>query len=370
MAVLAPIPSASVSTTTAVKAGALRSARAAYFTSCAEPAGQRNPVAGSAAAHVVEQRAPDLRPVPLARRRGAVLLGARREFLAQIAEHGVAIVAQQRPRHRGAPRAAGSGITIASSGGRARSPFHIRSRRSRDWRSAAAPAGLQREVTLRAAAALRRRIRHARAHVAFALEPGERGIERADRDGAPGAFLDFLPDRDAVGVVTEMHDRQQQGLFEFAERVVRHAYLYFKVVVIANASRRTDTHTLGDAASSILPFPVPGMIAAGRSPQEHLIRGVVTFALIPVPSPSRKSQTPASPPPALRTPGEHPAEIRAVIAIVEQADVPASAELVEELHQGARPFRKLEAGIVVRCRRRRCGRRPCVARAASRPRCR
>ena len=39
---------------------------------------------------------------------------------------------------------------------------------------------------------------------------------------------------------------------------------------------------------------------------------------------------------------EHSAEISAVIAVVEQADVPAPTQLVEEFHQRAWPFGKLE----------------------------
>ena len=41
--------------------------------------------------------------------------------------------------------------------------------------------------------------------------------------------------------------------------------------------------------------------------------------------------------------GQHAAEVCAVIAIVEQADIPASAERFEELQQRPRPLGKLEA---------------------------
>src|SRR5687768_3727152 len=40
--------------------------------------------------------------------------------------------------------------------------------------------------------------------------------------------------------------------------------------------------------------------------------------------------------------GEHPAEVGAVVAVVEQADVPAAAKLLQKLHQRTGPFRKLE----------------------------
>src|SRR5262245_31498329 len=40
---------------------------------------------------------------------------------------------------------------------------------------------------------------------------------------------------------------------------------------------------------------------------------------------------------------QHSAEIRAVIPIVKQADVPAAAERIQELEQGARALGKLEA---------------------------
>src|SRR2546429_665806 len=39
---------------------------------------------------------------------------------------------------------------------------------------------------------------------------------------------------------------------------------------------------------------------------------------------------------------QHPAVVGAVVAIVEQADVPAAAHAVEKLHQRAGPLRKLE----------------------------
>ena len=68
--------------------------------------------------------------------------------------------------------------------------------------------------------------------------------------------------------------------------------------------------------------------------------------------------------------GEDAAEVGAVIAVVEQADVPAAAELVEERHQRAGALGKLEAADDARWRLRGCGRRPCAARAAWRPRCR
>ena len=41
--------------------------------------------------------------------------------------------------------------------------------------------------------------------------------------------------------------------------------------------------------------------------------------------------------------GEHAAEVGAMIAVVEQADVPAAAERVEELEQRAGAFRELES---------------------------
>ncbi len=41
--------------------------------------------------------------------------------------------------------------------------------------------------------------------------------------------------------------------------------------------------------------------------------------------------------------GEDAAEVGAVIAVVEEADVPAAAELFEESHERPGPFGKLEA---------------------------
>src|SRR6266702_4156914 len=40
---------------------------------------------------------------------------------------------------------------------------------------------------------------------------------------------------------------------------------------------------------------------------------------------------------------EHAAEVRPVVAVVKQADVPAVAELLQELHERPRPLRELEA---------------------------
>jgi len=40
---------------------------------------------------------------------------------------------------------------------------------------------------------------------------------------------------------------------------------------------------------------------------------------------------------------QHAAVIRAVIAIMEQADVPVRSDRLQELQQGARPFGKFEA---------------------------
>ena len=40
---------------------------------------------------------------------------------------------------------------------------------------------------------------------------------------------------------------------------------------------------------------------------------------------------------------QHAAEVGAVVAVVEEADVPAGAHLRQEIHQGARLFREFEA---------------------------
>src|SRR5690242_6636152 len=41
--------------------------------------------------------------------------------------------------------------------------------------------------------------------------------------------------------------------------------------------------------------------------------------------------------------GEDPSEVRTVVAVMKQADVPTAAERVEELHQRARPLGEFEA---------------------------
>ena len=68
--------------------------------------------------------------------------------------------------------------------------------------------------------------------------------------------------------------------------------------------------------------------------------------------------------------GEHAAEIGAVIAVVEQADVPAPAELLEKLRAARRGARGTRTGRAARCAPPARGHRPCGARAASPSRCR
>ena len=62
--------------------------------------------------------------------------------------------------------------------------------------------------------------------------------------------------------------------------------------------------------------------------------------------------------------GEHAAEVGAVIAVVEQADVPAAAELLEKLRQRARAARGTRTGTAAR-RARRGARPPTMWRTCS-----
>ena len=52
----------------------------------------------------------------------------------------------------------------------------------------------------------------------FDLESLERFVDGTQRDDTARALLDFLPDRHAVGIVTQPEQRQQHELFEIAER--------------------------------------------------------------------------------------------------------------------------------------------------------
>src|SRR5690606_18917819 len=74
-------------------------------------------------------------------------------------------------------------------------------------------------VPLRAPAPLGRRLAEARRHEALLLEPVQGRVERAGRGAPPGAAPDLVADRDAVRVVAEAQDREQDDLLELAEVV-------------------------------------------------------------------------------------------------------------------------------------------------------
>ena len=63
--------------------------------------------------------------------------------------------------------------------------------------------------------------------------------------------------------------------------------------------------------------------------------------------------------------GQHAAVIRAVVAVMEQADVPARADRLEKLAAARRGARETRSETAARARARARGRRPCTARAAS-----
>ena len=104
--------------------------------------------------------------------------------------------------------------------------------------------------------------------------------------------------------------------------------------------------------------------------QKSLVRRVVDFALIRIAE--RLEEGPERAFLVVRhlEPDQHAAEVGAVVAVVEQADVPAPAERVEELRQRAGTLRELEPIEPLRRARPAPRRRPCGGRAAWPSRCR
>ena len=60
-------------------------------------------------------------------------------------------------------------------------------------------------------------VSHRGGHAALLLEALERGVERAACDRAAGARLDQAADWDGVGLLAEVEDCQQDGVFEFTK---------------------------------------------------------------------------------------------------------------------------------------------------------
>ena len=92
-------------------------------------------------------------------------------------------------------------------------------------RSAAGAARREGHVLLGASAADGLRIAEARLHEALLLEAAQRAVDGAERCPATCAFGQRVPNRDAVGVVAEPGERQQNQLLELA-KVIRHASIY------------------------------------------------------------------------------------------------------------------------------------------------
>src|SRR5690606_26219927 len=83
--------------------------------------------------------------------------------------------------------------------------------------------GAHRVIPLRAPASLGRRLAEPRYDEPFVLEPIERRVERAGRGAPSGPLLNLFANRDAVSVIAEAHDREQNNLLELAEiRVAAH----------------------------------------------------------------------------------------------------------------------------------------------------
>src|SRR5690606_19904899 len=93
----------------------------------------------------------------------------------------------------------------------------IRAQRTLDGRLAGRADGV---VALRTTAPLGRRLAEARRHQTLALEPLQCRVERAGRSAASGAATNLVADRDAVRIVAEAQDREQDELLELAEMAV------------------------------------------------------------------------------------------------------------------------------------------------------
>jgi hypothetical protein len=75
--------------------------------------------------------------------------------------------------------------------------------------------GLKTVVPLRAATALRRRLRQPRPHEPFILETIQRGVDSAERNSLwLRELLDMTMDRDAVGVIAEGQHSSQDDLLK------------------------------------------------------------------------------------------------------------------------------------------------------------
>src|SRR4029450_11199127 len=79
-----------------------------------------------------------------------------------------------------------------------------------------------------------------------------------------------------------------------------------------------------------------------RSAEEQLVGDVLGLPLVGIAQTLEEGFEAAGPLVGHFEAREHTSEIRAVVAVVEQTDVPAPAELLQEVHQRARTFRELE----------------------------
>ena len=105
-------------------------------------------------------------------------------------------------------------------------------------------------------------------------------------------------------------------------------------------------------------------------PEEELVRGVVVLGRVRIAELVEERAERRQVRVLDLEAGQHAAEVGAVVAVVEQADVPAAAELLEELASARRAARGTRSGTAARGARRARGRPPCGARAAWPSRCR
>ena len=87
------------------------------------------------------------------------------------------------------------------------------------------PVCFEAKNSLRASAAFRGRFAYCRTDVTFGLKPLERRVDRAYRNIAASALHDLPPNRHAVGVRSQVHQRQQDNVLQSADQVTtRHMF--------------------------------------------------------------------------------------------------------------------------------------------------
>jgi len=88
------------------------------------------------------------------------------------------------------------------------------------------PICFEAEHSLRASAALRRRLAYRGADIAFGFEPLKRRVDRAYGNIAAGTLLDLAPNRHSVRIRPKVHQRKQHHVLQRANQVTTRHMLY------------------------------------------------------------------------------------------------------------------------------------------------